>query len=295
LIRSAAFLRAYRLLPQRLLNRGFSRLTALTRPRFAVDAAIRGWARAERIDLRDFEDRRYASIDDFFLRRLRPGARPLGRGLVSPVDGRVLASGRLSAQSQLLVKGQRLSLDRVVNSRLHAIELGPYDGGSFAVVFLSPRGYHRVHAPAGGELLDVHWIPGRWFPQNEAALEHIPRIYERNERAVLRCALRDGRQYLLVMVGASLVGGIHLQALPRSAWVRRDPAAIGQRHAKGDELGHFAFGSTVVALLPAGMSADAPALGEVRMGETLFELSSEPSQRAWRARCASDQASKCRR
>jgi phosphatidylserine decarboxylase len=271
-MKNPALLRAYRFLPQRLLNRSFAELTALRRPRWAVDAAVRGWAALERIDLGDFEDRPYESIDDFFLRRLRPGARPVGPGFVSPVDGRVLASGRLSRSSELCVKGQRLSLERVVNAGLHELDLAPYDGGSFAVVFLSPRGYHRVHAPEAGVLHDVRWIPGRYFPQNEVALDHIPRIYERNERAVLRCALADGREYLLVMVGASLVGGIHLEGLPRERWVRRGATPIARAHEKGAEIGHFAFGSTVVVLLPAGLSTAPAALGEVRMGETLFGL-----------------------
>lgn len=266
------FLRVYRHLPQRWLNRGFAQLTALSRPRWAVDAAIRAWTRLERIELGDFEERRYTSIDDFFLRRLRPGARPIGSGFVSPVDGRVLASGPLSLRSELRVKGQRLSLGRVVNAGLHTLDLAPYEGGSFAVVFLSPRGYHRVHAPAAGTLVDVRWIPGRFFPQNEVALDHIPRVYEHNERAVVRVRLPDGREYLLVLVGASLVGGIHLAALPRCAWVRRDPAGIAVDVAAGDEIGHFSFGSTVVVLLPAGMASSSPRPAEIRMGEPLFEL-----------------------
>jgi phosphatidylserine decarboxylase len=237
-----------------------------------VDAAIRAWTQVERIDLGDFEDRRYESIDDFFLRRLRPGARPLASGFVSPVDGRVLASGRLSPTSELCVKGQRLSLERVVNAGIHRLDLAAFDGGSFAVVFLSPRGYHRVHAAADGTIADVRWIPGLYFPQNEVALDHIPRIYERNERAVLRCRLSDGREYLLVLVGASLVGGIHLEGRSRREWVRRDATPIAHACSKGDEIGHFAFGSTVVVLLPAGMARSLPEPREIHMGQTLFEL-----------------------
>ena len=90
---------------------------------------------------------------------------------------------------------------------------------------------------------DVHWIPGRFFPQNEDALRHIPRIYERNERAVLRL-LCGGRELLLVLVGASLVGGIHLRGVPRPAWARRDPVSLDRRLDRGEELAHFTFGST---------------------------------------------------
>jgi phosphatidylserine decarboxylase len=268
--RSRAFLRAYSLLPHRLLNRSVARLTALERPRFAVQAAIRAWARLEQIELDDFEDRAFLSIDDFFLRRLRPGARPLGPGFVSPVDGRVVAAGALLAGTTLLIKGQRLSLDRVINAGLYGLSPSEYSGGSYAVLFLSPRGYHRVHAPERAELLDVRWIPGRYFPQNEQALEQIPRVYERNERAVLRFREQSGLQFLLVMVGASLVGGIHLEALPRAAWARRQVTPVGKAYAKGDEIGHFAFGSTVVLLLPNGFPVGLPEIGrDLAMGQRL--------------------------
>ena len=192
--RSRAFLRSYAFMPHRLLNRGAARLTATKRPAWAVDRAVDLWVRRDGIDLGDFEARRFESLDDFFLRRLRPGARPLGPGFVAPADGNLIATGTLSPDrglrpsapsyslrslrarailahalrldQQLVVKGQRLSLDRVVNAGLHDLDLSPYDGGSFAVIFLTPRGYHRVHMPLGGEVLDVRWIPGRYFPQN---------------------------------------------------------------------------------------------------------------------------------
>jgi phosphatidylserine decarboxylase len=127
--------------------------------------------------------------------------------------------------------------------------------------------------PIDGELVDVRWIPGRYFPQNEAALEHIPRIYERNERAVLRARSRTG-EFLLVMVGASLIGGIHLEGIAQKAWMKTQPVALGRALSCGDEIGHFAFGSTVVVLLPRGFAEFPlePLDGEVRMGETLFGL-----------------------
>jgi hypothetical protein len=83
--------------------------------------------------------------------------------------------------------------------------------------------------PCNGTIEDVRWIPGRFYPQNETALQHIPSVYERNERAVLRVRAEDGRELLLVMVGASLIGGIHLQALPRGDWIglRATPMLAG--------------------------------------------------------------------
>lgn len=275
--RSRAFLRSYAFLPHRLMNRGLARVTAATRPSWAVDRAIAAWARRDGIDLSDFEARRFESLDDFFLRRLRPGARPIGEGFVSPADGNVVGAGTLRRDRPLCIKGQRLSLERVVNAGVHDLDLSDYDGGSYAVVFLTPRGYHRVHMPIDGEVVDVRWIPGRYFPQNEDALQHIPRVYERNERAVLRCRAHAGFEFLLVMVGASLIGGIHLRAARVDAWRHAGATQLSARARKGEEIGHFAFGSTVAVLLPRGVAMPAKLGAEVRMGQTLLNLVSVPS------------------
>ncbi len=268
--RHPAFLRAYRFLPHRLLNRTTAKVTAATHPKWAVDAAVRLWTQRDRIELDDFEERRFDSLDDFFLRKLRPGARPLGDGFLAPADGNLVGRGMVRRGQPMVIKGQRLSIERVVNAGIHDLDLEPYVGGRFAVVFLTPRGYHRVHMPVEGRVIDVRWIPGRYFPQNETALDHIPRIYERNERAVLRCEAKAGYEFLMVMVGASLIGGIVLHGLPREEWMRNSPAPWGRSAAQGEELGHFAFGSTVVSILPNGV-AGPPASGDsIQMGQTLF-------------------------
>jgi phosphatidylserine decarboxylase len=266
-----AFLRSYRFLPHRLLNGAAAAVTAARRPRWAVRAAIRTWSRLEQIELDDFERGPFASLDAFFLRALRPGARPLSPGFVAPVDGKLVASGALDEGSRLTVKGQRLSVDQIVNAKRYDLDLKPYVGGAYAVIFLTPRGYHHVHMPCDATIEDVRWIPGRFYPQNETALEHIPSVYERNERAVLRARAADGQEFLLVMVGASLIGGIHLQALERRAWVGLRCTSVQRRYRKGERIGHFAFGSTVVVLLPQGRDHRLRASPEVRMGETLFE------------------------
>lgn len=270
--RTRAFLRSYAFLPHRLLNRGTALVTGARRPAWAVDRALRYWAERDAIDLSEFESRRFESLDDFFLRRLAPGARPLGAGFVAPADGKLIAGGRLSLDQPLWVKGQRLSVDRVVNGGCHDLDLSAYEGGSFAVIFLTPRGYHRVHMPVDGALEAVRWIPGRYFPQNEDALAVIPRVYERNERATLSCRDSAGRPFLMVMVGASLIGGIHLAGVERRDWVRRAPFPLARELGRGDELGHFAFGSTVVVLLPRALGARPLLRAEVKMGQTLFAL-----------------------
>ena len=268
--RTEAFLRCYAFLPHRLLNRATQAVTSAQRPAWAVDRAVDYWARRDGIDRSEFEARRFTSLDDFFLRRLAPGARPLEPGFVAPCDGNLIASGAIDLRRPMVVKQQRLSVDRVVNGGVYDQDLSDFDGGTYAVIFLTPRGYHRVHMPVAGTLESVRWIPGRYFPQNEDALRVVPRVYERNERATLTCRDALGRQFLMVMVGASLIGGIHLEGALRREWVKTQPHALGRTLQRGDEVGHFAFGSTVVVLLPRGYASGVVARPEVRMGQTLL-------------------------
>lgn len=282
LIRSAAFLRAYRFAPHRLINGAARRLAQARRPRWAVASAISAWIRRDRIDMTDFEDGPFGSIEEFFLRRLRPGRRPLGPGLLSPVDGRLLAVGPLAAETTLPIKGRHLSLDRLVNGRAGRtaprLPLDDYAGGQMAVIFLSPRGYHRVHMPTDATIVESRWLPGRYFPQNEQALAHIDGVHERNERLVLRCRPtgqttgQRQRELLLVLVGASVIGGINLADVPRSTWMRSCPTDLNLPRDRGQELGHFTFGSTVVLALPRGSAPIVRDVGDdLKMGETLLE------------------------
>lgn len=272
--RHPLFLKSYGLLPHRLLNRAVGALCRVRQPQPAVQAAIRLWIRRGRIDMAPFEPRPFATVEDFFLRTLRPGARPIGGGIVAPCDGVLVAHGPIGSDAVLQVKGKPVGLHRLVNGRQHTLDLAQFDGGCQVTVFLTPDGYHHVHAPFAGDLVDVRWIPGRFFPQNDDALRHIPRIYERNERATLRLRPdgHPGQEALLVLVGASLVGGIELEGVARSTWAGPSPHALQRPVAKGDRLGHFSFGSTVVLLLPRGMAGRVLAeVGTpVRMGEPLL-------------------------
>lgn len=276
MIYSARFLRRYRHLPHGLINQSFAVLMRARRPRWLVERAIRGWIERDGIDMRDFEARRFHSLEDFFLRDLRQGARPVGSGLVSPVDGRVVALGLVEPSAQLHVKGHRLSLERLVNGageptpQRPPLSLAPYFGGHYLSLFLSPRGYHYVHMPEAGVVHEARWLAGRYFPQNEIALRHIPDVYEQNERLVLRLTLNGLGDALLVMVGASLIGGIQLALAPRAAFTQKAPLALDRELNKGQRLGHFTFGSTVVLLLPPGVTPLRALGDDVRMGEALF-------------------------
>lgn len=239
--RHPAFLRAYALLPHPALDGAVARLMRLERPRCLVRALIAAWRWRGRIRMDDFEPGPFASAEAFFLRRLRPGARPLAAtaGPIAPVDGVVVGGDR-----DLVVKGQRLSVDVLCGREL--------DAASVMTIFLTPDGYHHVHAPLPGTVTAVRAIEGRTFPQNDDALAARPDVYLRNARVVI-----ETERWTLVMVAASLVSHIQVDVRP------------GDVLAPGDMLGRFSFGSTVVLLLPAPVTWRRHAGEVVRMGEPL--------------------------
>ncbi|MCK9563808.1 MAG: archaetidylserine decarboxylase [Bacteroidales bacterium] len=239
-----------RLLPQHTLSRLLGKLADSRHPRLKHFLIQRAMARygieLEEAALPTPED--YPSFNDFFTRRLRESARPIDASpdaLVSPADGAVSQLGEIRDGTLFQAKGhhfstrQLLGVDEDLCARFHH--------GSFATIYLSPRDYHRVHMPCDGRLLETLYIPGRLFSVNDTTVRHIPGLFARNERLV---CLFDTEHGLLavVLVGAILVAGI------RTTW--RDYYKPDQCHhdrfaeprlvARGEELGQFRFGSTVV-------------------------------------------------
>lgn len=253
----------YPLLPHRALGRLVRAWAEARRPRWVVDAWTGEWLRRADVDLEGTERGPFASVAEAFGRRLVPGGRALGAGLVSPVDGEVVATGTIVPGLRITVKGREMSLARVAGG----VPLDPWLGGTYAVIFLSPRGYHHVHAPAPMTVDEVVWVPGRFYPQNHDALRAIPRVYERNERAVLRATTRDGAPLLLVMVAASLVGGVEVHGSLLAGGAR--PRSFDVE--KGERLGSFLLGSTVVLLVPKSLGREVSVLegDALRMGQSL--------------------------
>ena len=214
---------------------------------------------AYRVDLAEFEGDSaddYASFNDFFARTLQPGRRPLPTDptlVVSPAEGTVSQAGPICGGALMQAKGRDYSLTELLGGGAWADAL---EGGAFVTIYLAPRNYHRVHAPFGARLVESTEIPGRLFSVNGITERHVSGLFARNERLVLRLEAAFG-EFALILVGAMIVASI------RTAWpgptspyrhraTRKTDAVCFQR---GDEVGAFLLGSTVIAAFPAGAVA----------------------------------------
>ncbi len=204
---------------------------------------------------RPLED--YATLNEFFTRRLKPELRPIDSAadsIVSPVDGRVSASGKIKAGRLWQIKGIDYSLLDLVNGDREKAER--FTDGEFVTIYLSPQDYHRIHMPLGGRLVEVSYIPGALFPVNPFAVRTVTSLFARNERLITYADTKAGMMGV-VKVGATMVGSVKVvygddATNLRHAKPYRRELETAPRLAKGDELGRFEFGSTVIVLFEKG-------------------------------------------
>ena len=212
----------------------------------------------------------YRSFNDFFTRELKPGIRPFPadqRAIACPVDGTVSQSGRIEAGMLLQAKGTRYSLDALAG----ALGTG-FDGGSFVTIYLAPHDYHRVHTPCSGTLAAASAVPGALFSVNAATEASIADLFCRNERLVCRLATPHG-DLLIVLVGALIVASIATLWPGGPVSPYRSPETYHPRAelGRGDELGRFLLGSTVILCAPPNLAQirEQPAGKAVKVGETI--------------------------
>jgi len=273
------------LLPQRALSAAVNRLTRAEGA--LVSPAIRAFCAAYGVDLSEAVDtgQAYRSFNQFFTRALRADARPVADApgiVVSPADGAISQLGSLDRGRLLQAKGKSFALsallagDEALSRQL--------DGGRFVIVYLSPRDYHRVHAPFDCAVRSVRYVPGRLFSVNDRTSQVIDGLYARNERLVLSCDSEWG-PCAVVMVGAMLVSAMELRccdvpSLAQPGGVTVAPLADPVRYARGEEIGRFNMGSTVILALPATAPDWLPFLANgtpVRMGQSLSQLAATAS------------------
>lgn len=211
----------------------------------------------------------YPTFDAFFTRNLKPGARRVSDDvIVSPADGALEATGPVDSGSRVFVKGRPYDVAELVGDPKDAAR---FAGGSFAVVYLSPRDYHRVHSPVEGSIPLVRGIPGDSYPVNKIGELHVPRLFVKNNRVAIAIDTPGLGRVYVVMVGAVIVGRISVSVLPDPAVPPGDhriaPAVPVRR---GDEIGVFHLGSTAVLLVEPGITL-ARSVGTIRYGESLLK------------------------
>jgi phosphatidylserine decarboxylase len=261
-----------------LLSRVTGRLSDLRLPAPVLAPAIRLYARAFGADLEEarLPPEAYPSFNAFFTRRLRDGARPVDSGpgvAVSPTDSRLSAIGAVPEDGLLeQVKGARYPIEALLGS---AEDAAPFRTGVHATLYLSPAMYHRVHSPVDGRVRAFRYVPGRLFPVNAAGVRSVPGLFTRNERVAVFLETEAHGPVAVVLVGAANVGRMTLAFAPLVT-NRGQAGALAMPEEpvdlrRGDELGAFNLGSTVVLLLADRALTPAAAAGDlVRVGEALW-------------------------
>ncbi|MFI5317838.1 MAG: archaetidylserine decarboxylase [Myxococcota bacterium] len=281
-------LEALRLLPRNLLSRAAGRFAGARLPGPLVRAEIACFARAVGANLAEVRDPldSFESLQAFFTRALRPDARridPADDALVAPCDGAWGESGAIESGRLLQVKGRPYALAELLASRDDA---ALFEGGTFATFYLAPRDYHRFHATCDVRVERARYVPGTLWPVNRIGLDGVDALFAQNERiAVMMRARRSDALLCLVAVGATLVGKIRLrfdrlQTNTRGARAEERRYADGVALAKGEEWGHFEFGSTIVFSAP-----EVTARGRAKLGAWRRASSSKVAVTA--AACAS--------
>lgn len=222
----------------------------------------------------------YPTFNAFFTRALKPGARVADadpRALLMPADGRISQCGPIEDGRIFQAKGQSFTAAELLGD---ADAAEPFNQGTFATVYLSPKDYHRVHMPWRGTLRETVHVPGRLFSVGPAAVRNVPRLFARNERLVCHFDTDFGPM-ALVMVGALLVSGVETVwsgvEIPRygDMVTTKDYRGANITLERFAEMARFNYGSTVIVLLPPGVAELAEELGAetaVRLGERLATL-----------------------
>jgi phosphatidylserine decarboxylase len=263
--------------PRRVLTHFMGWLSRIEQP-WVCAVCMALWRLFSDLDLSDAKKTRFTSLHDCFTRELKAGARPIDpdpRVLVSPCDALVGASGTVIEDSALQAKGYSYPLLDLLGD---AALVRYYQGGLYVTLRLTSSMYHRFHAPADCRVEQINYISGDTWNVNPIALQRVERLFCKNERAVIRCRLPQcGAMVTLVPVAAILVASMRLKFLDVLLHLRyRGPNVIPCDAAlrRGDEMGWFEHGSTILVFAPRGasLSGEIQEGSRVRMGQALMRI-----------------------
>lgn len=269
-------------LPQNAMSRTMGKITASRFSRLAIQRYIRHY----KIDASIIEKpvTEYRTLKEFFTRRLKAGARPIAPGhdvIVSPVDGTVSQLGDICEGTLIQAKGKEFSVTELLGGSEE--EAKRYYGGKFITIYLSPRDYHRIHMPVAGNLVRYSYLPGRLYPVNRLGIENVDRLFARNERLVTYIKTNGLGDMALVKVGALFVGSVKVVYNTATTNIKHgrqttEPIEGTPHYEKGDELGWFEFGSTVILLLESSQIKWAEGVEKGKsllMGQVLAKVEKE--------------------
>jgi phosphatidylserine decarboxylase len=266
----------WRIVPKRAVSEAIGWGAARDIPRRLRRTMLSQFASVYGIDVDEAEKplEDYAGFDDFFTRRLRPGARPIVEApdaIASPADGVVVECGLATAGQLIQAKGTSFSLAELLGDPESGARL---QGGPYLITYLSPKDYHRVHSPVSGRVLGWRHMPGSLFSVNAKSVACEPGLFVRNERLVTLIEMEQGGLCAVVMVGAVGVGHVTVAYDPDVATHQRSFSRAGVQHRRydqprpirrGEELGIFHLGSTTIAVFEPGRVELAPLAGGASM------------------------------
>jgi phosphatidylserine decarboxylase len=273
------------LLPHHLLSRLMHALARIeaTGPKDLMIRRAIDWYKVDMSEALVDDPGAYRSFNDFFTRALRPEARPVAEAanaVASPVDGTLSQAGTIEAGYLLQAKGHDYALQELLGGDPALSRL--FEAGGFATIYLSPRDYHRIHMPLDGKLKKMVHVPGRLFSVNETTCQKVSRLFARNERVISLFETEHGPM-AVIMVGAIFVSSIDTvwagtvtPARQRVSSWSYPPAGRAKAITlkKGEEMGRFNMGSTVILLFAkdaVAWSGELTPGAKVKMGQMIGE------------------------
>jgi len=266
-----------RLIPRRLTTRLMGKLSRIEHP-LVRDISIGAWRLFTDLDLSEAKTQQFRSLHDCFIRELKPGARPIASDphlLVSPCDGIVVGHGQVQGSTLIQAKGSTYTLEELLLDPTFAAQ---FQDGTYVTLRLTSSMYHRFHAPADCTVEHVTYVAGDTWNTNPSTLARVPKLYCKNERAVLRTKLAQNADTIaIVPVAAILVASIRLHFLDVLLHLNHpgpNEFEVQAQATKGQELGYFQHGSTLVLIAPHGykLTDNIQHNATIRVGQPLLHL-----------------------
>ena len=246
------------ILPRNLFSRLCGFVADIRMPRLLLTPLIKIFSRIYSVELTEatLQVSEFRTFNEFFSRQLLPDARPLDPDLnavLSPVDGFIGEYGRINDGRLIQAKGLDYRLaDLLLDSKRDSL----YNGGEFITIYLAPQNYHRIHSMVEGEVREFSYVPGDLWTVSPLGVHHVPKLFARNERLTTYIQTEKG-ECALIKVGATVVGRIRVTfndqiSNRHGAMAKQLVLKTPFKLERGDEVGLFELGSTVICLFPPG-------------------------------------------